>query len=82
MLLTFYIALTDFGVLIPYLNLLVQDTESRLILVWLLSLILYKFSVNLTVVWITVFLFLSLLGMHVGFIIYISLLFLFFFIFK
>lgn len=78
LLIIFYMVLRDVAIFIPYLNLFIKDLESRLVIVWLLALVLYRFSLNAIVVWIMVFLFLSLFGIHSGLIIYASLILLFF----
>ncbi len=78
LLIIFYIALRDIAIFIPYLNLFIQGLENRLAIVWLLALIIYRFSQNSIVAWILIFLFLSMFGIRVGLIIYTSSILMFF----
>lgn len=77
LLVIFYIALRDVAVTVPFLNVITQGLENRLVIVWLLALLMYKFSHNSIVTWIVIFLFLSIYGIHVGLTIYASLILVF-----
>ncbi len=78
LLIIFYIALRDIAIFVPYLNLFTRGLENRLAIVWLLALIMYRFSQNSIVTWILIFLLLSMFGIHVGLIIYVSSILIFF----